>query len=617
MEVSSHALALRRVDGVVVRRRRLHQPQPGPPRLPRRHGGLLRGQGAAVHAGARPARRGLTSTTRAGAGWPSTAGVPVTTVDRATGPRGADWRAADGERRTAGLPFALVAAPDGRELGLRSPLPGPVQRRERPGRRSPCWSRRGRGRRGRAPGRSPSPGVPGPDGARCDGRPAARSRSSTTPTRPTPSSTALRRPAPGHRRARLVVVLGCGGDRDRDKRPLMGAAAARGADVVVVTDDNPRSEDPAAIRAAMLGRAPSAPPARGRCSRARGRGRAARRSRAAVRRALAGRRRARRRQGPRAGPGDRRSGPPVRRPRPCCAPRSPRSRPPDRAAGGRPMIALTLAEVAAAIGGRLAGRAEPAAGGHRPVVVDSREVEPGALFVALPGERADGHDFAAAAVAAGAVAVLAARERRRARASSSDDVAGARSAALARAVLDAAAGPAPWSALTGSSGKTSTKDLLAQLLGDLGADGRAAGLVQQRDRPAADRAARRRGDPLPRAGDGRARHRAHRLPDRGSRRPTSASCSTSARAHVGEFGGREADRPGQGRAASRRCRADGRRRAQRRRPARRRHGRAHEARVRALRRGAGRRRARRGRRAGRRRPRPSSRSRTPRGRRRR
>ncbi len=61
-----------------------------------------------------------------------------------------------------------------------------------------------------------------------------------------------------HTAGRLVVVFGAGGDRDPGKRPLMGAAVAAAADRAIVTDDNPRSEDPAAIRAAVRAACPGA-----------------------------------------------------------------------------------------------------------------------------------------------------------------------------------------------------------------------------------------------------------------------------------------------------------------------------------------------------------------------
>jgi UDP-N-acetylmuramoyl-tripeptide--D-alanyl-D-alanine ligase len=155
------------------------------------------------------------------------------------------------------------------------------------------------------------------------------------------------------------------------------------------------------------------------------------------------------------------------------------------------MIELSLAEVADVVGGSLhsCSGTEMITGG---VEFDSRRVQPGGLFVALPGERVDGHDFAAAAMAAGAAGVLAGRtvdaaavlappvadhrgQGTGAYALAADtDGAGAAVlaalAALARSVVRTLCQAGlQVVALTGSSGKTSTKDMVAALLAPLGA----------------------------------------------------------------------------------------------------------------------------------------------------
>ena len=158
------------------------------------------------------------------------------------------------------------------------------------------------------------------------------------------------------------------------------------------------------------------------------------------------------------------------------------------------MIDLTVAQVAEIVGGTLADITAEEAAQRRitgTVEFDSRAVGPGGLFLALPGARANGHEFAAAAAAAGAVAVLAARpvgvpavvvppaaedSGADARAGvleyDTDGAGAAVLAALARlaaaVAADLVAGGLRIIGITGSSGKTSTKDLIAAVLAPLG-----------------------------------------------------------------------------------------------------------------------------------------------------
>ncbi|HEY1616866.1 MAG TPA: UDP-N-acetylmuramoyl-tripeptide--D-alanyl-D-alanine ligase [Streptosporangiaceae bacterium] len=129
------------------------------------------------------------------------------------------------------------------------------------------------------------------------------------------------------------------------------------------------------------------------------------------------------------------------------------------------MIPLSVARLAEITGGALDEVPDAGAVLAGPVVIDSREAVPGALFAALPGERADGHEFAATAVAAGAGLVLATRPVG-VPALIVPDVPGAL-AAIAAAVVRALP-ELTIAGITGSAGKTTTKDLAAQLVERLG-----------------------------------------------------------------------------------------------------------------------------------------------------
>ncbi|QBI53888.1 UDP-N-acetylmuramoyl-tripeptide--D-alanyl-D-alanine ligase [Streptomonospora litoralis] len=133
------------------------------------------------------------------------------------------------------------------------------------------------------------------------------------------------------------------------------------------------------------------------------------------------------------------------------------------------MIALTLDRIAEITQSRISGPARPTDVVFGPVVIDSRRAEPGSLFVALGGERVDGHEYARSAVAAGAAAVLGSRPVAAPQllTDGGDEGVVAALGRLARAVAGELTG-ADVVGITGSSGKTTTKDLMAQVLGGVG-----------------------------------------------------------------------------------------------------------------------------------------------------
>jgi UDP-N-acetylmuramoyl-L-alanyl-D-glutamate--2,6-diaminopimelate ligase len=243
MEVSSHALSLHRVDGVV-------------------YDVALFTNLSQDHLDFHPtmedyfeAKASLFTPSRARRGvvcvddeWgrrlAGLSAVPVTTLSTTTAD--ADWRVTQGD---AGA-FVLREAESARELRLVSHLPGTFNVANTALAAlallglglTPGEVERAMASPPTVPGRMEVVAAGGPDGPRCIVDFAH------TPDAVAAALVALRPSTPG----RLVAVVGAGGDRDRGKRPAMGAAAARHADVVVVTDDNPRSEDPAEIRAAVL-----------------------------------------------------------------------------------------------------------------------------------------------------------------------------------------------------------------------------------------------------------------------------------------------------------------------------------------------------------------------------
>lgn len=182
------------------------------------------------------------------------AAVPVTTFS-ADGDPGADWRAEDVACAPGGSTFRVVG-PGGVEAQARVSLPGPFNVANALG-AIVALVESGMPLQTAVHGVAGVPGVPGRLERVDEGqaftvlvdyahKPGAV-RAVLATLRPLVASER------GGEAGRVIIVLGCGGDRDTGKRPIMGELAARHADVAVLTNDNPRSEDPWSILSAMVG----------------------------------------------------------------------------------------------------------------------------------------------------------------------------------------------------------------------------------------------------------------------------------------------------------------------------------------------------------------------------
>ena len=177
----------------------------------------------------------------------ASAPVPVTTFS-ASGADEADWRAADVRSGADGSTFRLIG-PGGVEADVSVGLAGVFNVANAVG-ALVALVEAGVRLEDAVAGVAACPGVPG----RLERVPAAGLGVTAFVDyshKPGAVEAVLRSLRPVTQ-GNLIIVLGCGGDRDRAKRPMMGAAAASLADVAVLTSDNPRSEDPLAILAAML-----------------------------------------------------------------------------------------------------------------------------------------------------------------------------------------------------------------------------------------------------------------------------------------------------------------------------------------------------------------------------